>query len=225
MDALILDFDGVVIDSEPVHLDCFRRVLKPLGISLTTEAYYSEYLGFDDHDCFAAVGRANGREFSEKEIAEMTAAKTALLKEAFSKSLRPLPGAAELIRSAAKARVPVAVCSGALRGEIELAGRGIGIWDLLATVVAAEDVRHGKPDPEGYQLTLRRLAEAAGRDIQASRCVVLEDSPAGIAAAKAVGMIVVGVTNSYPAEALDSADGVVGSLEAVTLADLDSLLV
>lgn len=224
MDALVFDFDGVVIDSEPVHLDCFQQVLASAGITLTREAYYGEYLGYDDHDCFAAAGRAAGVEFGEDRIAEMTAAKTALVKRAFAESVSPLPGALGLIRSAAAASVPVGVCSGALREEIVLASRAVGVLDCFAVVVSAEDVTRGKPDPQGYRLTLQRLARAADRPLDPPRCVVVEDSPAGIQAAREAGMCVLAVTNSYTADALAAADRVVASLGEVDLEALAELI-
>jgi len=224
VDALIFDFDGVVVDSEPVHLACFQRVLATIGVALTREDYYEKYLGFDDHDCFAAAARAAGADVTEERIAELTAAKTDLVRRAFAESVQPMPGAVELIRSAAAAGVPVGVCSGALREEIVQAARAVGVLEHFATIVSAEDVPRGKPDPAGYRLALDRLARAAGRPLRAGRCVVVEDAPAGIDAARGAGMRVLAVTSSYPAEALQAAERVVDSLADVKLPELDELL-
>ncbi|MHC4716114.1 MAG: HAD family hydrolase, partial [Planctomycetota bacterium] len=149
LDALIFDFDGVVVDSEPIHLACFRKVLGKRGIELRTEDYYGKYLGFDDHDCFEAVLTNNDREPDEDEIATMTAEKTALVQQAIGESVQPLPGALELMRAARDAGVAVGVCSGALRDEIKLAGEAIGALEMVEVLVAAKDVANGKPDPEG----------------------------------------------------------------------------
>jgi len=107
LDALIFDFDGVVVDSEPIHLACFRQVLGRRGIDLPTEDYYGLYLGFDDHDCFEAVLKNNHRPVEEDEIAAMTAEKTALVQRAIAESIQPLPGALELMRAAREAQVAV----------------------------------------------------------------------------------------------------------------------
>ena len=224
MDALIFDFDGVVVDSEPVHLKAFQQVLRPAGIEMTRDDYYGKYLGFDDHDCFAAAAADNGKQFTEARIAKMIAAKTQLVQRAFGGSVRALSGAAELIADAAGAGVPLAICSGALREEIVLAARTVGVRRHFRAIVTAEDVRRGKPDPEGYALALERLARAAGRGLDPSRTVVVEDAPAGIRAAKALGMKVLAVTNSYSADRLAEADRVVDSLKGVTAAGLDILL-
>jgi beta-phosphoglucomutase len=217
LDALIFDFDGVVVDSEPVHLRCFRAVLAKRGIDLATQDYYSKYLGFDDHDCFAAVMAANARQADENEIHVMIAEKTALVQEAFARDIKPLPGAVELMAQARGGGVAVAVCSGALRDEIRLAGRTVGAMQHVQVLVAAQDVRRGKPDPEGYLLALRLLGQKTGKAVRADHCWVLEDSPAGIAAAHAAGCRVLAITNSYPRAELKEADRVVASLAQVSL--------
>ena len=220
LDAILFDFDGVIIDSEPVHLACFRQVLAQRGIALKTEDYYSRYLGFDDHDCFAAVLADNARRVDEGEIAAMTAEKTALVQRTFAESVTPLPGAIELMRAARLAGVPLAICSGALRHEIEQAGRTVGALDLVDVLVAAMDVVRGKPDPEGYLLAIKLLNVGHARPIAPAATWVIEDSPAGIDAGHAAGCRVLAVTTSYPRDKLAAADRIVDSLAEVRLEDL-----
>ncbi|MCK4626006.1 MAG: HAD family phosphatase [Phycisphaerae bacterium] len=229
MDAMIFDFDGVVVDSEPIHLAGFREVLAGRGIELTDEDYYGKYLGFDDHDCFAAVLADTGRETDEERIAAMTADKTLLVQNAIAESIRPLPGAIELMRAARSDGAALAICSGALREEILLAGKTVGAIELVEVVVSAEDVAHGKPDPEGYILALKllnekkvglRSATSQPARISPSDVWVVEDSPAGVRAGKEAGMNVLAVTNSYNRAALAAADRIVASLTEITPADL-----
>ncbi len=220
LDAMIFDFDGVVVDSEPIHLACFRDVLAGCGIELTSEDYYGKYLGFDDHDCFGAVMSENGRRVDERQIADLTGRKTLLVQQAFSESVRPLPGAIELMRAARSAGAALAICSGALREEILLAGRTVGAIDLVDVVVSAEDVHAGKPDPEGYILALKLLGEKLARPSNPSATWVVEDSPAGVQAAKEAGMNVLAVTNSYGRTDLAAADRIVASLTEITPDDL-----
>jgi len=221
---MILDFDGVVVDSEPIHLVCFDEVLRTVGIRMTEADYYGKYLGYDDHDCFTAAMRDNGMEFTEQQISRMTAEKTQLVKRAYGESIEPMPGAVELIRSAARDGVPLAICSGGLREEIRLAAGTVGVLDCFEVIVPAEDVPLGKPDPAGYRLARKRLEETNGRVVAAGRCVVVEDSPAGINAAHAAGMKVLAVTNSYPPEAISAADCIVDSLEHVTVESMEQLI-
>ena len=224
MDALIFDFDGVIADTEPIHLMGFQRVLAGAGVELTEAEYYQEYLGYDDRDCFRAISRNKGAGFTADQVRRMTAEKTAIVKRALAESVRALPGAVPLIRAAAEAGVPMAICSGALRDEIALASAGIGISEMFEAIVAGEDVDRGKPDPQGYRLAVEALCERLGRPIDPPRCVVVEDSPAGITAAKAVGAAVLGVATSYEPGALVEADRVVASLADVTVESLDDLL-
>lgn len=224
MDCLIFDFDGVIVDSEPVHLVGFQQVLAGAGISLTSQEYYQRYLGYDDHDCFAAVLRDRGRPVSEPQIRQMTADKTVLVQRAFSQSIQPMPGARELIRAAAQRKIPMAVCSGALRAEIRMAAQAVGVLDSFDVIVSAEDVRAGKPDPQGYLLAFERLQQLAGRRLSAGRSVVIEDSPAGIEAARLAGMAVLAVAGSYPPSQLRRADRVVASLAEADPDLLESLV-
>jgi beta-phosphoglucomutase len=224
MDAAIFDFDGVVVDSEPVHFACFRQVLATVGLELSRQDYYDKYLGYDDHDCLLIAARDRNVQLTERQIAELTAAKTRLVQDTFRESIQALPGAVELIRSLASAGVPLAICSGALRDEIVLASRTVGVLDCFQVIVAAQEVARGKPDPEGYLAARSRLAETLARDIRPPRCVVIEDSPAGIQAARAAGMKTLAVATSYARADLAGADRVFDSLAQVTAADLERLL-
>ena len=224
MDALITDFDGVMVDSEPLHLRGFTRVLAGAGVTLAADAYYSTYLGLDDHDCFQAIARDAKVGLSEMQTALMIADKSAMMQELMASEIRAFPGVPALLASLAEADIPQAVCSGALRAEIDLCCRSVGIGETFLTKVTARDVVHGKPNPEGYLMALAQLREITGGDIRADKCVVTEDSPHGVQAGKAAGMHVIGVTNSYPASALGAADVVVDTLEGISAESLRAQL-
>jgi beta-phosphoglucomutase len=216
LDAYITDFDGVMVDSEPLHFRGFAEILAPEGVTLSREAYFTVYLGLDDHDCFQAIATDQGKALAEDRLAEMIEAKSTLMQDLMAREIQALPGTPALLAAASQADVPLAICSGGLRAEVELSSRAVGIWDYFLTAVTARDVACGKPDPEGYLKALGELQEITGRDLLASRCVVTEDSPAGVAAGKAAGMNVIAVTNSYPASALGQADRIVDTLDGVT---------
>jgi len=221
---MIFDFDGVIVDSEPTHFAAFARVLEEHGIQLTRQDYYGKYLGCDDHDCFVAVTLDHGKPVGEEAVARMIEAKTRLIQEAMGRSIQPQPGAVELIRAAELDAIPLAICSGALRPEIELACRNLGVWECFMTVVSAQDVDRGKPDPQGFRLALEHLCRLSGRVLMAPKTVVVEDSPAGISAAKHLGMKVLAVTTSRDRGTLRQADLIVDSLADVTIAHLESLM-
>ena len=224
-DALILDFDGVIADSEPIHLACFQEVLRrETGIPLTHEQYMSTYIGYSDRDAFTAILRDNGLPIDRVRIESLSQAKSVLVREEISRSARALPGALETIEAAAARGLALAICSGALRGEVELALQVLGTAAHIAVIVAAEDVERSKPDPAGYRLTVERLAERNRTKLDPRRCVAVEDSPAGIRAAKEAGLKVLGLTTSFPASEVAGADRVVSTLADVCLADLAALL-
>ncbi|MDP6546811.1 MAG: HAD family phosphatase [Phycisphaerae bacterium] len=224
MDALIFDFDGVIVDSEPVHFATFQEILNREGINMSRDDYYDKYLGFDDRDCFKAVAADNQTAFTDAKVRQLTEAKTQLVRKAFQTSVRALGGAVELIRQTASGNLPMAICSGSLRQEILLASEAIGVRDCFQVIVSAEDVHRGKPDPEGYRLALLQLSRYAPDGPEPGRTVVIEDSPAGIEAAGALGMKVLAVSTSYPASELTTADRVVASLTEVTHADLEEMV-
>lgn len=224
MDALISDCDGVIVDNEPVHFECFRDVLARRGVTMTEEAYRRAYLGLSDYECFDQAGRDEGACFEHDQLEEMAVDKSRLFQQRIVEILKPMPGVTALFSAAAAEGIPVGICSGGLRDEVAKAAEAAGIRNMLGAMVCAEDVQAGKPDPQGYRLALTQLAEKAGRSLRVERTVVLEDSPLGMAAAKSLGMRVVAVTSTYEADQLHAADRIVASLEEVSVADLRRLV-
>lgn len=213
--AIIFDFNGVIVDDEPLHLELFRKVLKEEMIFLTDEDYHEKYLGFDDRGCFIAVLCDNSRTpdaADDSFIQELIDRKAEYYRQAIQERMLLFPGVVDLVRRSAEA-YPLAIASGALRGEIEFVLERGEIRDYFQVIVAAEDVSECKPDPEGYLKALAQLNAALNAEIQARECLVIEDSIAGIEAAKAAGMRCVAVTNSYKVEELHAADRVVATLE------------
>lgn len=211
--ATLFDYNGVLADDEVVHLEAFRDALAPLGISVSEQDYVERYLGFDDRGAFRAILSDSGRSVDEREIEELIRVKKPLYMARAERGLATFPGAAELVQRRANLGV-VGVVSGALRDEIALGLRVLGVSELVDHVISAEDTRACKPDPEGYLLALERLTSRIGADA-AKRALVIEDSLAGVEAAKAAGLACAAVTHSYGQAELEraGADVVVTSLE------------
>ena len=233
--AVIFDFNGVLVDDENVHFALFQEVLAQEGVAITERDYHERYLGYDDRGCFeTALGDA-GQSSDRQRLDGLIARKARRYVEVAEQGLRFFPLAAETLGAVAS-RWPVAICSGALRPEIEYALRRLGRLDQIAAIISAEDTDKCKPDPEGYRLALAALRALArnGRgpgagtntgqkgetplDLAAGHCLVVEDSLAGIISAKGAGMRTVGVSNTYTAnQLLDAgADVVVDSLAVLT---------
>ncbi|MGH7254480.1 MAG: HAD family hydrolase [Nitrospirales bacterium] len=220
--AIIFDFDGVVADNEPVHFAMFQNVLAEIGIPLSESEYYAEYVGFDDKGCFRAVLAAHGRPAPQALVDQLIANKARAYLAHIEKHLVIFPGVQDLVRRAA-ARYRLAIASGALRHEIEYILDRAGLRGEFVHITSAEDVRHGKPEPEGYVHALQALSRLSNRPeppLKAEDCLVIEDSVPGIQAGHAAGMKVLAVSNTHPVEALKDAEVVVSSLEHVDLDDV-----
>jgi len=213
--AVIFDFNGVLVDDEHVHFALFREVLATEGIALDEAVYHDCYLGFDDRGCFSAALIDSGRTTPTELVDALIACKAIRYTEVAETSLRFFPSAAETLRALSEV-YPVAICSGALRAEIEYALRRMNVLECVASITSAEDTDRCKPDPEGYLIALDRLRSRIP-DLSAGSCLVIEDSLAGIEAARAAGMVPVGVTNTYADGELRKAGAVevVGELSEI----------
>jgi len=221
--AVIFDFNGIIVDDEPIHFELFQRVLGEEGIALTEEDYYARYLGFDDRGAFMAGFREHSRPLSAEKLQELIERKAVYYQEAIRNHVTVFPGVKNLVADLAQT-LPLAVASGALRHEIETILKTLGLFDHFRAIVAAEDVTQGKPEPEIYLKALAALnAGGSGNPIEAADCVVIEDSKEGIRGTRRAGMKCLAVTNSHPAELLSDADAVVKTLEEVKLSFLQSL--
>ena len=208
--AVIFDFDGVIADSESLHLRAFQRTLSPLGLELSAEDYYSRYLAFDDRTFFGEFLRDSGRPAGEDAVAELVERKAVFFEESSGRDVRIFPGVEEFL-SLVSGKYLTAIGSGAFRSEIEVILERKGLSDFFGFVVGAEDTRDSKPSPEVYLRCLDRLRSGFDATLSAARCVVFEDSPHGVLAARRAGMKCVGITNSCGAEKLAGADRVIGS--------------
>ena len=222
LQGVIFDFDGVIANSEPLHLRAFQGALASQGLELTSGDYYSRYLGFDDFGVFEAVAQDRGIRAGEQWVESLVARKGELLRELMQPDTVLFPGARDFIRAAA-AKAPIAIASGALRHEIDEIVGEAGLSDLFVTIVAAGDTREGKPSPEPYRLAFNRLQEHAGLPLDPRRCVAIEDSRWGLDSARGAGLRCVGVTTSYPAHELPGAELVVEGLKDLTVEVLDRL--
>jgi len=214
--AIIFDFNGVIIDDEPLHLELFRSILSKEGLILSDEDYRDKYLGYDDRACFITVLADAGRGIEandEQYIDRLIARKAFLYEHEIGERYLLFPGVVETVRRLSS-QFPLAIVSGALRNEIELVLKLGEIRECFRVIIAAEDTNACKPDPEGYFKALAELNSnmAEQQLIRPDQCLVIEDSVAGVAAAKRAGMRCLAVTNSYRVEELKAADWIVPSL-------------
>jgi beta-phosphoglucomutase len=207
--AVVFDFDGVLADSEPLHLSAYQEVLASIGSALPREEYYARYLGYDDEGMFRALSEARGLDLDAAQIGALVAEKSRIMESLMAGSSVLYPGAADCVRRLG-ATWPLGIASGALRHEIEAVLQPHGLAPLFRFIVAAGDTQSGKPLPDPYQRA------AALHGVQPASCVAIEDSRWGIESAKSAGLWCVALTHTYPVSELLDADAIVGSLAEVT---------
>lgn len=207
--ALIFDFNGLIVDDEAIHCELFQKVLAEEEITLTDNDYWNVYLGYDDKGLIKAVFERDKRKLTPKILKNLINKKSQLYFPALRKKLRFFPGVIEFIKKV-KDTYHLAVVSGALRAEVDFGLKQAGVDSFFPIIIAADDTRHGKPDPEGFVLALAQLKKT-NPEIRPETCLVLEDSHAGIEAAHRAGMKVVALPHTYTREELEDADYVVDS--------------
>ncbi len=226
--AIIFDFDGVIADTEPYHLRAFQQVLAREGIVLTETDYYSTYLGMDDRECFRSVLVRHGRRGGARKLSALIRAKSRLFTASVRGDLTFTPGAIAFVKKASRS-YPLAIASGALHREILMILDTGGIANAFPVIISAEDIRKGKPDPEGFISALRGInahLRSQGRPedpVAPGECLVIEDSPFGIEAARRAGMPCLALATSYDEEELGGACAVRKDLRGLTLAALARL--
>ncbi len=204
--AIVFDFDGVLADSEAIHLRSYQDILSPHGVTLTEADYCARYLGFDDEGAFRRIAADYGLLFGDEEIEVLMQEKTRRFQALVSSGDVLYPGAVPCVERLSAAW-PLGIASGALRHEIELMLRGGGLHDAFRFIVAAGDTDRTKPAPDPYL----RAAELHG--VAPADCVAIEDSQWGLQSARSAGMITIAITHTYPRDALRDADLVVDSLD------------
>jgi len=200
--AVLWDMDGVLVDTAPFHFQAWRDLFQSLG------------KGFADADFRRTFGLRNDAilrdilgELTPAEAERLAQRKEGLYREKIEGRVTAIPGAIDLLRRLQQGGRKMAIVSSAPGENVRAVLRSLGLEGVFEAVVAEEDALKGKPDPQGFLLAAEELGVAAGE------CVVIEDAPGGVEAAKKAGMSCIGLATSRPREALAGADLVVDSLE------------
>jgi beta-phosphoglucomutase len=214
--AVFFDFNGVIVDDEPLQMEAYKEVLGHEGLTVTEADYYGS-LGMDDRAFVrAAYGRAE-RELTDETLARVIEGKTAAHRKLLEGELPLFPGVVNLIK-ALKRGHSLGLVSMARRTEIDHVLERAALASYFDTIVSAEDVTACKPDPacynSGLELLNRRRGESHIIPLRPDECLVIEDSPPGIRSARSAGMRTLGVTNTVTDRALREAgaDSVTRSL-------------
>jgi beta-phosphoglucomutase len=221
--AVIFDFDGVITDSEILHYRAFNKVLAHYGAEIIKQDYYKSYLGLTDVDCYKLLIEQGSLGVDPAAIDDLVRQKKEVFEVLARTDGKIIEGVRDFLNLLKRHNIPMAVCSGALLSEIELILDEANLRGFFDVIVSAEQVKRGKPAPDGFLLVLKKLSRGRKSPILARQCVVIEDSHWGITAALAAGMHVAAVTNTYGADQLSRAEKIVAHLNELTLNTLQQL--
>lgn len=215
--AIIFDFNGVIINDEPIHLKMFQRVLSDIRISLSDKEYYKKYLAYDDQSCFRMILNESRIPFTDSTIHSLVQKKARYYRTFLESHLPLFAGIRTWIKKLSR-RYPLAIASAALGREIRWILKRAKLINYFQVIVSAEDVSKSKPNPESYLLALSRLNKISR--IQADECLVIEDSISGIKSAHRAGMQCLAVAHTYPRKRLSNADIVLSKLNNLRFSTL-----
>lgn len=205
--AILFDFNGVIIDDEPLQLQAYQEALKPEGIALTERDYY-ESLGMDEVTFVISAFERAGKELSDAALTRVLKRKSELHRRMLENDLPFFPGVVDFIKACAR-RYTLGIVSMSRRREIEEILARAELDRLFPVIVSADEVQVCKPHPECFNrafMLLNKARYAAGESqLSPAECLAIEDSPPGIRAARAAGMHTLGVANTVPAQALREA--------------------
>lgn len=223
LQAIVFDFDGVLADTEPLHLKAAQRALADTGLALDAHDYYQRYLGFDDAGMFRALATDRGIQVDERDMADFVERKSQVLLSLIDEGTVLFPGVKECVRRCAE-QVPLAIASGALGHEIDLILRRTGLRDAFQAIVGAEDTPRSKPAPDPYVRAVELLrATTATGELAPECCVAIEDSHWGLESARSAGLRCIAVAHTYSADAFRGVDFVVRTLDEITIERLQQL--
>jgi HAD superfamily hydrolase (TIGR01509 family) len=207
--AVVFDFDGVLADTERLHLAAFQDVFRSHGWSLDETEYVDRYLGYGDRDVTVAFARDRDLDLGAELEGSILADKARLFAERLAAGQALYPTAAACVSRLAGA-YRLAIASGSFRDEIVSILTGAALLGAFDVIVGADDVTRGKPAADPYREAVRRLG------VEPGAAVAIEDSRWGLDSAAAAGLGTIGLTTNYPASALGRAGAIVASLDEVT---------
>lgn len=199
--AVLFDFNGVIINDEPLHERLIELLLIEENLRLKPGEYQAVCLGRSDRACLSDLLTRRGRVVTEDYLNKLIERKS----QAYRRELEAIeklpiyPGLTDLIFQIRAAQLPMGIVSGAVRSEIDLVLNRAELLQPFSVIVSGDELQTSKPDPEGYLLAVQRLNQHHPTlNLKPENCLAIEDTFAGIEAAKQAGMQVVGVANTYP---------------------------
>lgn len=204
--------NGIIIDDEHIHEMAFQETVKPFGIDLDHQGYLDYCAGKTDRAGYEQISAKFSKDLPVNELLQQ---KSQMYLKLFPANKKSYPGVTDLIHALAK-DFTLALTSSSSRAEVDLITKEFGIYHEFKVTISANDVMKGKPDPEPYLITAKKLG------FQPNECVVIEDSRSGVLSAKAAGCYCIGVTTTHSKDDLAKADYVADSFSDITTTMIQS---
>ena len=223
--AVVFDFDGIIVDSEPLILRLTQEMAALEGWAVSDEEYYRDYLALDDRGIIEHLYASHGLHVDVARRDELVAWKGQRYQEIIRDGLPPMQGVVEFVNEMAS-HYPLAIASGSLRVEIHHLLSKLGLREKFSVVATADDCQRCKPDPEVYLLALSRmraLPEFLDQPLQSEDCLAIEDAPLGVVAAQAAGFKCLALAHSRPPSELQQADLIASKFADVDMRDIRAL--
>jgi beta-phosphoglucomutase len=209
MDAVILDFDGTIVDTEPLHERALRAALEPFGVPVRKDMT----IGLSDEDAIRIAYEQAGLALPDSDVihAVFKAKVEAFIADVSPEHVSVYPGAVELARAMGEAGIPIALCTAAMRDEVDPVIDAINLRPHLRADVCADDVVRKKPAPDAYRLACERLG------VEPTRALAIEDSPRGVDSAVDAGLVVIAVGQTTPRKRLGRAHAFVERIDQLSV--------
>lgn len=211
--CIIFDMDGVLADTGPIHFESWVNLGKRIGIEFTKE-FFNQTFGQQSSEI---TRKLVGLEADEELIEEWAYFKEKNYREIVSDKLVPLPGVMEILADLKSKGFKLAVGSSGPSENVDLLLTCLKIKNYFDVIITAAEVKKGKPEPDVFLITAKAL------NINPENCIVIEDAPVGIEAAKRAGMISIALTTTHNKEELHNAHLIIKDLTEISIKNIMSL--
>lgn len=199
--AILFDFNGVIVNDEFIHQKLIAEILLEENLRFDLLEYQTLCLGRSDRACLSQILSRRGRYVTEETLNKLIRSKATAYQH-YLETLETLPiytGLEKFLKKIKDKNIKISLVTGSLRSEAEFVLKKAGIADYFTVIVGGDESKASKPQPDGYLLAVERFNRLDfNLQLQPSECLVIEDTPAGIEAAKSAGMQVVGIAHTYP---------------------------
>lgn len=212
--AVIFDMNGVIVNDEKIHQRSWKIFCKRHNFKVSREEFKTKFLGRIEKEILTYLFK---KQLSKKDLEKYVSERVKIAMDLFRPNLAPINGSLPLIKNLYAEKMPLALATAARDLYTNFILEGLNIKKYFKVVTTAEDIFKGKPDPEIYLKTARKL------NLNPKVCIVFEDTPAGVKAAKTAGMKVIAIMTTVSRNELSHADIIINSFAKIDIKEIKRL--